>query len=120
MGILDPLGSETVTRLRANITINSKDGTHELDWTSPLTLVLTNCMIEPPLIGNRLLVEDTKARDFVDSLFKGYFPGEPDVVASDRILWRTYTYEVRSAPQRRVDFDGNVDHIQVMLELKQG
>lgn len=120
ISILDPLGQETLVRLRAVITVNSKDGTHELDWTTPVTATFYNCMVEPPLIGNRLLVEDTKARDFVDSLFKAYIPGNPDVRYDDRIQWRGDTYEVRSAPQLRVDFDGNTDHVQLMLELKAG
>lgn len=120
MSVLNPIGRETLVRLRATVTINPKDGTHELSWASPSTLTINNCMVEPPLIGNRLLVEDVMARDFVDSLFKAFLPGNPDVKYDDRIQWRGLTYEIRSAPSLRVDLDGNIDHIQLMLEYKAG
>lgn len=119
MSILAPLGQETLVRQRPTVTINPKDGTHELGWPGT-TVTFTNCMVEPPLIGNRLLVENTRARDYVDSLFKAYIPGDADITASDRVVWRGRTYNVKSEPQKRVDMDGNVDHIQLMIEYQAG
>lgn len=88
------LGPHTVTRLRPGTKPSGYGSTTQPDWGNTTSLDITGCSVQPVLGG-----EDTDARDEVLTRWQAWLPGDPDVLATDRIVWQSDTYEINGQPE---------------------
>lgn len=114
------LGSETITVLRAPEATDSRDGSKYRDWSTATSTVVIGCMVQPFLMSNKLVIEDSLQREFTGQFFRIWAPGDTDIEYTDRIVWRGRTMDVYGDDGPFVDFEGNVDHIQFVAIYRRG
>lgn len=109
---------ETVTRLRATTTSNPYSGDSDrLDWTDPDTLDIPGCGVNPG--GSNEPTQD--ARHAVITQPEVYAPAGADVLAGDRLLVRSRTFDVDGDPQDwRSPFTGWQPGLVIKLKIVEG
>lgn len=114
------LGTDTVTRVRAPLVRSARDNSESRDWTAATQTAIPNAMVEPFLPSNRLLVEDSRGREFQQEPVRVYLPAGADVVFTDRLLWQGKTYDVVTDPAAWTDFDGVTTFWTLVMRLRVG
>lgn len=116
----EELGEETVTVKRSVIVVDPRDNSETRDWSSATLVDVHNCMVQPFKMSNKLVVEDNNEREFTRSFVRVWMPSDTDIRYTDRLVWRGIEMDVFGDPGILVDFDGNVDHIQVLGSIRRG
>lgn len=98
--MLPGIANETVVRLRATSTDNGY-GDQGLDWTSPASLSVGGCSVQP-LAGQEVLLD----RDATVSRWTLYAPLTADITSADRIRHNGADYEVDGSVQDWPDVFG--------------
>jgi hypothetical protein len=114
------LGSEVITVLRAPIVVSARDNSERPDWTAAVGTDYGNCMVQPFLMSNKLVIEDNAERMFAQSFYRIWMPSGTDVLYSDRLVWRGRHMDVFGQAGEWFDFEGNSDHIQLLGKLREG
>jgi hypothetical protein len=83
------------------------------DWTTPDTLAIDGCSVQPGLSR-----EDLTNRDATLIAYTVFAPSGADVVAQDRIVFGGVTFEVDGDPQQWAT--GISDHAQFFLKRWDG
>ena len=86
--------TETVVRLRPGTTENRSGGV-DLDWSTPGTLTITGCLIEPRMEGEN--AEQGRQGRVIG--WNVYAPDGVDVEATDRLRVRGIDYDVDGQPE---------------------
>lgn len=106
--------TDSVTRQRAAVTTDARNN-DELDWTSPTTLSITGCRVQP--ISSTEVMEN---RYESDVHFRLLAPLGSDVTFLDRIVYGSTTYEVAGAPESHRSPTGAASHDEIPLRLVTG
>ena len=120
MGDNFDLGQDTITRLRAPLVRSTRDNSESRDWSHAYAQDIPDCMVEPFLVANRLLMEVNDGREFEQEPQRIYVPGTTDLVYTDRVQWKGQTYDIIAAPTIWTDFDGDTPFLALMIRLRSG
>ena len=105
---------QTVTRERP-IRVSDGRGGFEDDWTTPNTLTLDRCTVQPGASA-----EDLTTRAGVLIAWTVMVAGEPDVLASDRVVVRGVPYSIDGEPARWPSATGGLDNTVLLLKRWEG
>lgn len=112
---------KSLTRLRGGTT-NDAYGNTVADWSNPGTLVMP-ARYSPPILkvrlGSHAADEDMSGRDAVRHDFEAWVSSD-DVLATDRVVIDSVTYEVMGPPGNRTDLDGNYLYTKLLLREVSG
>lgn len=107
---------ETVTRLRAPYIVDRYGNeTSTRDWSLATGVVIDRCSVQP-MAGDEILGDrDARLKRWIL-----YGPPNLDVVATDRIVHKGITYEVKGPAREWTGATGNLDNTQLELERLDG
>jgi hypothetical protein len=114
------LGPDTVTVKNAPLATDPRDRRQYRDWANSVDTEVTGCFVQPFLLSTKLQVEYTLDREFANTFFQLFMPYDVDVTAESRIEFDGKTYEVQGHPGKWRDFEGNHDHIELVMKLREG
>lgn len=114
------LGNQTVTVLRPVITTDARDNSKYKDWVHATETAVDGCMLQPFLTASRMSAEDNVEREFSRMQRRLWMPAGTDIVYTDRISYNGETYDVWGQPNRWYDFEGNEDHVELLVVLREG
>ena len=108
---------ETVTRLRAGVSVDPYSQEVTEDWSNPSSFDVAGCGFDPGSSGETLDL----ARNVLITQPKVYAPAGSDIVATDRLVVRGITYEVDGdVAEWRSPFTGWEPGIVVPLKRSEG
>src|SRR5678809_1678454 len=105
------LGKNTITRIRAPLLTDTVDNSQWRDWSSAEQTQITNCMVEPFPLSEKLNFEDGRNREFSQSAVRVYCPAGTDIVYTDRLIIRDEEYNILGHPGKWYDFKGKIEHV---------
>lgn len=114
------LGKNTITRLRAPLVTDPRDNTQYRDWDNATSTDIPNCMVEPFPLSEKLNFEDGRKREFAQSAVRVYAPAGTDLIYTDRLMIAGSEYGILGHPGIWYDFKGNVDHVAVIAQRREG
>lgn len=114
------LGNTTITRKRAALVTNARDGSKQRNWAGATLTPITGCMVEPFLLSNQLVQEVNAGREYGSNFLRVWAPAGADVVYTDHVIYRGVEFEVWGPPTPWYDFDDNLSHINFLLRERIG
>lgn len=114
------LGREVVTRVRAPLVTSARSGALQRDWANAVEFVYEGCSVQPFLMSNKLVQEDWDQREFFSQFYRVWGPPDMDIVATDRVLWRGKTMDVKGPSGLFPTLQGDAHHIQFLAQEKDG
>lgn len=107
-------GTDRVVRVRAALVASARYDTQRRDWAGADRLTITGVAVQP--VSS---TEATLDREYAATHLRVYAPAGADVCASDRIEWRSVTYEVDGEPGRWLD-DATDHHVEFAMKRMTG
>lgn len=114
------LGEDVITRRRAPLVRSARDNSEARDWPNAVDVAISDCMVEPFAISQRILLEVNTGREFQQEPLRVVVPGGTDLVYTDRVVWRGDVYDIIAAPTVWTDFDGDNPLTTLMIRLRSG
>ena len=114
------LGKNVVTRKRAALETDPRDNSQWRDWDNAVETDITDCMVEPFPLAEKLNFEDARDREFGQSAVRIYCPPGTDFVYTDRVLIDGYEYSILGHPGTWYDFKAKKHHVALIAQLRQG
>lgn len=117
-----PLGNDTYTILRAPLVVDARDNTSYRDWDNAVEIVVTGAKVNPFQLAEKLNFEINSEREYARTGMKFFGPPNEDELpeSTDRILFRDQEWSVFGVPLMWTDFEGELDHIEFVAQLKVG
>ena len=121
MPSLYPLGQETIVVENAPL-VTGRTGALIRDWDNAAQTVISECMIQPFILADKLNYTNDGEREFTKNSFRVFAPpGTASIVQPEsRILWRGVTYEVQGIPGKWFDFDSTEVYVAFLIRDRRG
>lgn len=120
MAVKRPLGSETITVVRAPLVVDPRDNSKWRNWSVATRTDIPKCMVEPFPLAEKLNYEENRDREFARSALRMYLPAGTDVVSTDRLEWNGEEYQVLGHPGRWSRFNGDEHHVAIIAQIRSG
>lgn len=115
-----PLGSDTFTVLTAPLVVDPRDGSEYRDWDNATSVVVTNAMVQPYPMAEKLNFEENREREFSRSAKRFFAPAGTRVESTDRIIFDGDEYDVFGADGPWRGFNGTERYVQFIGRLREG
>lgn len=118
-----PLGSDTITLLIPDESIDIDGNATIIDFDSPTRIDVPRCNVQPFLLAEKLQEEITVERDFARTTWRVWAPAIPAVRAlqpHDRVEYDGVEYEVFGFEGTWKRLNGALHHCQFIIELRSG
>ena len=108
------LGSEVITVVHAVLVQDVHDNSEYRDWDNATRSPISGCMVQPFLLSNKLVQEDSLQREFTREFYRIWMPAGTVVEYTDRLEWRDANMEIFGPAQRWHTISGTPHHIQLL------
>lgn len=115
-----PLGSDTITILRAPLATDPRDGTQYRDWNNATSTTVHRCNVQPFPLAEKLNFEFNLDREFSRTAIRIYAPPGTDFLPEDRILFNGTSYDIFGSKGDWRRFSGSPHHVQVIARQLEG
>jgi|SRR6476646_176423 len=114
------LGKNMVVIKRAPLVRDPRDNSLYRDWSRATLTEVTECMIEPFPMAEKLNIEDNRDREYSKSAERVYMPAGTDVVYTDHLIFQGKEWSVLGYPGVWYDLQGNMRYVSVIAVIRQG
>jgi len=114
------LGNDSFIRKRAPLVQNPRDNTWYRDWDNATELLITNCMVQPFRLSEKLNFEITVEREFSRTVMRFFCPADTDIESTDRIIYLGKEYTVFGHLGQWFNFRGELNHVAFLARRREG
>lgn len=115
-----PLGSDTITILRAPLVVDPVDNSSYRDWDTAVSTPVYRCSVQPFPMAEKLNFEENRSREFSRTAIRIWCPPGTRFEPTDRILYMGETYDVFGHQGVWHRFRGQEHHVQIIARLREG
>ena len=115
-----PLGSDTIVIVRAPLITDPRDGSEYRDWNNATSTPISQCMVEPFMLAEKLNFEENRDREYARTALRIYAPPGTDIDINDRVEFEDHTYDVFGHPGRWRRFNGVERYVSVIGRIREG
>lgn len=120
---MKPLGNDTITIVKPTLSLDTVGNATVIDFENPTLIVIRKCAFEPFLLAEKLQFEDVRDRSYSRSTWRVWIPPTDDALAiepHDRIRFDGVEYELFGHIGIWKDFNGKIEHVQLVVQLRTG
>lgn len=114
------LGSQVITRIRAELAVSSRDNSKFRDWDNASRTDVRNCNVQPFIASEKYVAEIDVWREHVRQLLRCWLPAGTEFLYTDRVEYRGVEYDVMGIQSVWDDIQGKESHRVIMLRERIG